>query len=98
MIPDFLFAVVITCAYHCGDGNLQHDPTPNAFAAALFVSQGECNKSVPRYYSLVAEGLQRVNANGTSSESVASAKKRAYEDYRITCSKVPADNLKGLRP
>jgi hypothetical protein len=97
MIPDFLFAVVITCAYHCGDGSLQHDPTPSASAVALFVSEGECDKSVPRYYGLVAKALQRVNANGTPAESAASAEKGAYEDYRITCSKVPADNLKGLK-
>jgi hypothetical protein len=98
MFPDFLFAVVITCAFHCADGNLQHDPTPNASAVALFISEGKCNKSVPRYYSLLAKGLQQVSANGTPAESVTSAEKRAYENYRITCSKVPADNLRKLRP
>jgi hypothetical protein len=97
VIPDLLFAMVITCAYHCGDGNLQHDPTPNAFAAALFASEAECNKNIPRFYSLVAKGGQLVNANGTPAESSASAEKRAYEDYRITCSKVSTDSLKGLK-
>jgi hypothetical protein len=97
VIPDFLFAVVITCVAHCGDSNIQHDPMPRASAVALFVTEAECNKNVPRYYSLVAESMQRVSANGTPAESKDSAEKRAYEDYRITCSKVPADNLRRLR-
>ncbi len=97
MIPDFFFAVVMTCVHRCDAYNLQHDPTPTASVLALFASEGECNRSIPRYYSLLVESLQLVNADGTPAESAASAEKRAYADYRVTCSKVPADNLKELK-
>jgi len=64
---------------------------------SLFASERECNENVPRYYSLMTKGRKQLYANGTPAESAASAEKRTYEDYSITCSKVPADNLKGLR-
>ena len=93
MTPDFLFVLIVTCAYHCERGNDQHDPTPNAFASAIFRTENACNKSVPYFYNLMAQSMQMVYPNGKPAENIEAAEKRTYADYRITCSKVAKDHL-----
>jgi hypothetical protein len=97
VIPDSIFVLVVTCAYHCGSYNLQRDPTPYATATAVFATEAECNENVPRFYGLLAKGLQSVYPDGKPAESIEVAEKRAYADYRITCGKVPTGSLKGLK-